>query len=67
MVFVADVRLIDSPVLRYFANLYNTDPLLLAVWVVVLTSLAGCLLGKLLSFIPSRPKQKRVFHPVAER
>lgn len=66
-VYVADLRLIDSPVLRYFANLYNTDPLLLAVWVVVLTFVAGCLMGKLLNLIFGRHVGKGSFEPVVDR
>ncbi len=45
LVVVADTRVLTSPVNRYFADLYNTDIVIFAVWAVVLTSLLGCILG----------------------
>jgi hypothetical protein len=45
LVVVADTRVLDSEILLYFANLYNTNIVLFAVWTVVLTAAYGCLLG----------------------
>ena len=45
LVVVADTRVIENNVLRYFADLYNTNILLFAVWAVVLTAAYGCFLG----------------------
>ncbi len=44
LVVVADTRRV-SGVMKYFANLYNTNPWLFAVWAVVLTALWGGILG----------------------
>ncbi|BFR49783.1 hypothetical protein RVX_R28440 [Nitratidesulfovibrio sp. HK-II] len=51
LVVVADTRVLTSPVNRYFANLYNTDILVFAVWAVVLTALLGCILGVIMDRI----------------
>ncbi|WP_028587931.1 DVU0150 family protein [Desulfocurvus vexinensis] len=48
LVIVADTRVLDNPILLYFANLYNTNIVLFAVWTVVLTAAYGCLLGVLM-------------------
>ncbi|MFK4764336.1 DVU0150 family protein [Desulfobaculum sp. SPO524] len=45
LVVVADTRVISSDILRYFADLYNTNILLFAIWAVVLTAAMGCILG----------------------
>lgn len=45
LVVVADTRVIESGILRYFADLYNTNIWLFAVWAVVLTAAYGCFLG----------------------
>ncbi|UJX43005.1 hypothetical protein K9F62_10135 [Desulfovibrio sp. JY] len=54
LVVVADTRVITSEVLKYFADLYNFNPVLFAVWAVVLTAGYGCFLGVLMDFIMSR-------------
>ncbi len=54
LVVVADTRMISSGILRYFADLYNTNPMMNAVWAVVLTALYGCFLGVLMDFLLSR-------------
>jgi hypothetical protein len=51
LVVVADTRVIDNSIMHYFANLYNTNILLFAVWAVVLTAAYGCFLGKLMDII----------------
>ena len=53
LVVVADTRRI-SGVMKYFANLYNTNILLFAVWAVVLTAAYGCFLGLVMDFFMSR-------------
>ena len=40
--------------LRYFADLYNTNIVLFAVWAVVLTALYGSFLGVFMDFIMKR-------------
>jgi len=54
LVVVADTRVISSDVMKYFADLYNFNPVLFAVWAVVLTAGYGCFLGVLMDFIMSR-------------
>jgi hypothetical protein len=54
LVVVADTRRVTGGVERYFANLYNTNILLFAVWAVVLTAAWGAILGVLMDFIMSR-------------
>ena len=53
LVVVADTRRI-SGIMKYFANLYNTNILLFAVWAVVLTAAYGCFLGLVMDFFMSR-------------
>ncbi len=53
LVVVADTRRVAG-VLKYFANLYNTNPLLFAVWAVVLTAVWGAFLGFLMDRIMMR-------------
>lgn len=53
LVVVADTRRL-SGVMKYFANLYNTNTLLFAVWAVVLTALWGAILGFLMDWIMVR-------------
>lgn len=54
LVVVADTRRISNPILHYFANLYNTDIVVFALWAVVLTAVYGCILGLLMDFIMAR-------------
>lgn len=54
LVVVADTRVIDSAILKYFADLYNVNILMFAVWAVVLTAALGCGLGFLMDFFMSR-------------
>ncbi len=53
LVVVADTRRV-SGVLKYIANVYNTDPWLFAVWAVVITALWGGILGFVMDFIMER-------------
>lgn len=54
LVVVADTRRVSGAIEKYFANLYNTNILLFAVWAVVLTALWGVILGLLMDVIMSR-------------
>ena len=54
LVVVADTRVISSGVMKYFANLYNTNILLFAVWAVFLTAFYGAFLGWLMDKIMAR-------------
>jgi phage shock protein PspC (stress-responsive transcriptional regulator) len=53
LVVVADTRRVAG-VLKYIANVYNTDPWLFAVWAVVITAVWGGILGLLMDFIMER-------------
>jgi len=53
LVVVADTRRVTG-VMHYFADLYNTNILMFAVWTVVLTAAMGCALGFLMDFFMSR-------------
>jgi len=54
IVVVADTRLIKSGILKYFADIYNTNILVFAIWSVVLTAVYGVILGFLMDWIMSR-------------
>jgi len=53
IVVVADTRRVTG-VMHYFADLYNSNIVMFAVWTVVLTVAMGCTLGFLMDFIMSR-------------
>lgn len=53
IVVVADTRRVTG-VMRYFSDLYNTDPWLFAVWAVILTAAMGSILGFLMDRIMER-------------
>ena len=53
IVVVADTRVVKSGVLKYFADIYNANILLFAVWCVVLTAVYGVILGVLMDWIMS--------------
>ncbi|MEE4111271.1 MAG: DVU0150 family protein [Desulfobacteraceae bacterium] len=53
IVVVADTRRVTG-VLHYFADLYNSNIVMFAVWTVVLTVAMGCTLGFLMDFIMAR-------------
>ena len=40
--------------MRYFANLYNTNTVLFAVWATALTAAYGCFLGLIMDFFMER-------------
>jgi ABC-type Fe3+ transport system permease subunit len=54
LVVVADTRRVSSRVLRYFADIYNSDPWMFALWAAVLTALYGAFLGLVMDFIMAR-------------
>ncbi len=54
IVVVADTRRVHGAIMKYFANLYNTNIFLFAVWAVVLTAAYGCFLGLIMDVIMSR-------------
>lgn len=51
LVVVADTRVLTNGIMKYFANLYNTDPIMFAVWAAALTAIYGCFLGFLMDKI----------------
>ena len=53
LVVVADTRRV-SGILKYIANVYNTDPWLFAIYSVIATALWGAILGFLMDFIMER-------------
>jgi len=54
LVCVADTRVLHSGILRYFADLYNFNTMLFAIWATALTAAYGCFLGVLMDLIMSR-------------
>jgi len=54
LVVVADTRVLEPGIMRYFADLYNTNTTLFAVWATVMTAVYGCTLGFLMDFLMSR-------------
>ena len=54
LVVVADTRRVTSGIEKYFANVYNENLWLFALWAVVLTAAYGAFLGVLMDFILSR-------------
>ncbi len=54
IVVVADTRMVHNSLEKYFADLYNTDITMFAVWCTVLTAVYGCFLGFLMDFLMSR-------------
>lgn len=54
IVIVADTRVVHNPVLKYFADIYNSNILVFAVWCVVLTAVYGMALGFLMDWIMSK-------------
>jgi hypothetical protein len=53
LVVVADTRRVTG-VMKYFSDLYNTNPWLFAVWAVFLTAAFGALLGTIMDFFMMR-------------
>lgn len=54
LVCVADTRVLHSGIMRYFADLYNFNSMLFAIWATALTAVYGCFLGVLMDLIMSR-------------
>lgn len=54
LIVVADTRRLDSGLWRYFADLYNTNPWMFALWAAILTALYGAFLGWIMDLIMSR-------------
>jgi hypothetical protein len=54
LVVVADTRIIESGIIKYLADLYNTNITLFAIWCVVLTALYGSFLGFFMDFLMSK-------------
>jgi ABC-type Fe3+ transport system permease subunit len=54
IVVVADTRVVKSGVLKYFADTYNANILVFAIWCVVLTAVYGVILGVVMDLIMSK-------------
>ena len=54
IVVVADTRVVKSGVLKYFADTYNSNLVVFAIWCVVLTAVYGAVLGVVMDLIMSR-------------
>ena len=54
LIVVADTRVINNSILKYFADLYNTDMFMSAVWGVGLTAAYGVFLGLVMDFFIKR-------------
>lgn len=53
IVVVADTRRVTG-IMHYFADMYNTNIVMFAVWTVALTVVMGCTLGFLMDVIMAR-------------
>ena len=53
IVVVADTRVVKSGILKYFADTYNANILVFAIWCVVLTAVYGVVLGFLMDWVMS--------------
>lgn len=51
LVVVADTRVLESGIMKYFANMYNENILLFAMWAVVLTAAMGSVLGLVMDVV----------------
>lgn len=58
LVMVADIRRVSSEVMRYFVNLYNTNRVLMAVWIVALILACGGLVGLWTDVLERNPQQE---------
>ena len=54
IVVVADTRIIKNGILKYFADIYNSNTIVFAIWSVVLTAAYGVILGGVMDLIMSR-------------
>ena len=45
LIVVADDRVVQSSVTKWFLHLYNTDPFIFGVWCTIITAGLGCSLG----------------------
>jgi hypothetical protein len=54
LIVVADTRRVSSAIERYFADAYNTDPVMFAVYAVILTAVYGVFLGVFMDFLMAR-------------
>jgi ABC-type Fe3+ transport system permease subunit len=54
IVVVADTRVVTNGILKYFADTYNANILVFAIWCVVLTAVYGVILGVLMDWVMSR-------------
>lgn len=54
IVVVADTRVVKNGVLKYFADTYNSNLVVFAIWCVVLTAVYGAILGVVMDLIMSR-------------
>ena len=54
IIVVADTRVVKSGILKYFADTYNSNIVVFAIWCVVLTAVYGVILGVVMDLIMSR-------------
>lgn len=54
LIVVADTRMLEPGLMKYFADLYNTNTTLFAVWATVMTGVYGCFLGFTMDFLMAR-------------
>jgi len=45
LVVVADKRMVDSEITKYFLDVYNVNPFLMGIWCTILTAALGVSLG----------------------
>lgn len=54
LIVVADTRRVTSSIERFFADAYNVDPVMFAVYAVILTAVYGMFLGVFMDFLMSK-------------
>jgi ABC-type Fe3+ transport system permease subunit len=54
LIVVADDRVVQSEITKFFINQYNTDPFMFGVYCTIMTALLGVSLGLITDFLMKR-------------
>jgi ABC-type Fe3+ transport system permease subunit len=66
LVVVVDTRTMNFDMMKYLADLYNSNIVLFSVWAMVLTILVGCVLGFLMHVVIARTMESSDIREVIE-
>ncbi|MBI9079678.1 MAG: hypothetical protein JEY79_08060 [Pseudodesulfovibrio sp.] len=66
LVVVVDTRTMTFDMMKYLADLYNSNIVLFSVWAMVLTIIVGCALGFLMHVVIARTKEASDIREVIE-